>query len=1282
MRKAITLLLVSFSFISLAQIIPNLNSIPIPDNQKGFITLDIITTDGGNNLSGDLIFLYSLRKILVLNASDYSYVGEINISSYGKNSEQYDELHRIPAISYMAYNTENNELYFFVPDMTIGRVQIDQQLSISNPETIIDLDGILLNNGGVNGYPILRFNNITQRLYWVVNGTNLTDTNEENINCFFGIYKRNMYAIFSPICDPIIYNENIDIYDIAFNVDNDALGDDYFYLSRDNCWRIYKISNGNNLSIVAQQDLENNPQGLTVKNGWFLYAKDANSHKIFCLPHDNHFDENPQIEHKIYVIDGDANNGFDDTGIQPPSSMVIYSGDFYTPTNGNSEIILGILPGETEELIYRYDATNYNQSGTISLDGNKINYCKHILIDGNNNLILCRKDCISQYNLQNGGHTYLREGHNNYYYKSVEYGQSTDMRLFIPNPISSGLEILNYDNSNSSWNWNEQILCGQALYSTVFNPQNECFYCFSRTDFENGSIYLVDEDNSLHTLSSPEDAIGDVIYNPFTQQMLLSTFADNAEVLSYTDDINAQPQSQINNLSFAEKMFITPDKRLIMSCNMSYQDGVEPRLKMCSAEDYSDISLSNPLTFNDLENGIRIKATYSYNQNDNIIYSLISPVENTATNLREGNFNTGHFIQIYSDDSFSYETVSFNPRQAIFSTQTNRLFVSTSNGIKIWNGSEWILQGLLMGVDIHEMSYDPLHDKLFVIGKESSESKLWEIDCQDILISEKYNFSSDARNATSIIFNNLNNSLAIMSHPLNTNFSDRNMVYYEFDLFNNYAYQTNYTGNMFMPARDLNFHYQQNQFVLDPINLKLIYPNGMYSNIIYKVFNSEVIYLQDGAWSWVSFPRMDREYNNAVSIIDILGGNIVPDEYPFIIQSGSKLQYYNYSGDVKTSYYDPVLGWNHVGQGSDLFSAISTYGYKIYINYGEYGQLQPEQKWLNLQGVLYDLNTHFDPNCNNCTLSLNSQSVDEYWVGYYHTVSQNIPDALPDEIESKIHIVKGQYFTCYNEENQGDGIIWSCVCNKGSTKLDYGDMVIITPKPGETIDNFYWALHNNSSITEEKAATEYYAFTETADYTPIFVELDTSDNPLEIGAFIEDSCIGATTVVPEDAMVLIAAYSDNLSGEIYFEEYYGMNKDYQPAIFEYYVKDPVTRQREKRLIHTSENQDYYVVSFNNGMDTWGEMPGRIAQINCWPNPVQSDANLQCFVPREGYVEIKLINVIGTEQMALHSGIMEKGTHNFTFSVNNLYGRQLSNGIYILSIASKEWQAQTKIVVLQ
>ena len=129
------------------------------------------------------------------------------------------------------------------------------------------------------------------------------------------------------------------------------------------------------------------------------------------------------------------------------------------------------------------------------------------------------------------------------------------------------------------------------------------------------------------------------------------------------------------------------------------------------------------------------------------------------------------------------------------------------------------------------------------------------------------------------------------------------------------------------------------------------------------------------------------------------------------------------------------------------------------------------------------------------------------------------------------------------------------------------------------------------------------------------------------------------------------------------------------------MKDPITKQRKQRLIHTSENQDYYIVSFEHKNEKDITEISEEAWISCLPNPLRSNANLQCYVPDNGYAEIRLFNILGTKQIVLHSGILEAGTHNFTFSVNCLDEKKLPCGTYILSMRSDNYQVQIKIIIL-
>jgi hypothetical protein len=480
--------------------------------------------------------------------------------------------------------------------------------------------------------------------------------------------------------------------------------------------------------------------------------------------------------------------------------------------------------------------------------------------------------------------------------------------------------------------------------------------------------------------------------------------------------------------------------------------------------------------------------------------------------------------------------------------------------------------------------------------------------------------------------------------------------------------------NSIYPEIDHNFDfgfylYNITTPAISPYNNSIYIPNGGHSCISKVSFDAnETIPLQAGEWSWVSFPRMNRDDNDAVSIPIVLGGdNIDPNNY----NTGSKLQFYVNEQNMPESIYDESGGWNSDGL---LKQVQSTLGYKLSLKYNE----PQEEKRLSMHGNLYD---HFDPNCNNCALAFDG-SANEYWVGYYHLESQNIPDALPDELESKIGIIKGQYFTCHNYGPGSDGNIWACVCNKGSAKLKYGDMVIITPKSGEIINNFYWALNNNSTTDDEKAHTEYYSFSETADYTPIFVELDSTQNLLEIAAFVNDSCIGATTVLPADSIVLISAYADSLNGEIYFETYYGNNKSHMPPITKYYVENMETKIRERRSIHTREKQDYFVVSFKNNKDDEQMYELNPAWIKCSLNPITSNSTVSCYVPDAGFVEIKLFNMMGMELFTLHSGLINAGKHNYSFPGLNSIGKSLSRGAYILSMKSALYQAQTKIIIVK
>jgi hypothetical protein len=287
-------------------------------------------------------------------------------------------------------------------------------------------------------------------------------------------------------------------------------------------------------------------------------------------------------------------------------------------------------------------------------------------------------------------------------------------------------------------------------------------------------------------------------------------------------------------------------------------------------------------------------------------------------------------------------------------------------------------------------------------------------------------------------------------------------------------------------------------------------PQGGHSKIcVVENVPGEVITLQPGTWNWISFPRLDRQGNDPVPSQPLLEGIV---EFPSYLQLLHKVPL---SQNEIYKTYDGEL-WS-----GDLNVVQSTLGYKLETD-------NAGVSYLPMSGtILAPETTHplFEGN--------------ENWTGYFLTRTQSPFDAIGSEFLDKFTSMAGQHWYCYNQASpaptpKNSGSQWTCACNQGRIEIRYTDMIVI--RPFENINNFQWQYSGQPLMDDPKEATLFYSFEEKADYEAIFIELDTLNTPAEIGAFAGDSCIGATTVLPADSLVLICAYTEGFEGqEISFE---------------------------------------------------------------------------------------------------------------------------------------------------
>jgi len=433
-------------------------------------------------------------------------------------------------------------------------------------------------------------------------------------------------------------------------------------------------------------------------------------------------------------------------------------------------------------------------------------------------------------------------------------------------------------------------------------------------------------------------------------------------------------------------------------------------------------------------------------------------------------------------------------------------------------------------------------------------------------------------------------------------------------------------------------------------------PNGGHSCISKIEFTpKEPLFLRSG-WTWLSFPRLERIPNNPTPPTVLAQNRISGTAYTSLEMQHKKID--NYGNEVMTSVTWDYSGWQNDG----LTEVDSKFGYKLY--------LEPtEPRTIDMLGTVLDPTTFIDIKT--------GPNDPENWVGYFLPEKQSPFDAIPDIVLDELTQIKGQDWCCVKVW-QNQQARWLCAVHQSDVEVNYGDMLIL--KTNSDL-SFQWQRYGNSSDFKEKLATEYFQFNEQADYTSFFIELDSTANPQEIGAFIGDSCIGASTVLVSDTNVLVPGYIEGMSGDVTFEEYYDSLKSHKPAIKEYFVNNK-NGNFEKRTINTSEKQDYYIISFKNKKIISNEILNDPAWISCSPNPIKASSLLNYYIPEQSLIRISLYNLYGRELNVLYDGISKSGDFNIQWNATSSNGQKLANGVYLIKLKVGKYQAQTKIIVMK
>ena len=307
----------------------------------------------------------------------------------------------------------------------------------------------------------------------------------------------------------------------------------------------------------------------------------------------------------------------------------------------------------------------------------------------------------------------------------------------------------------------------------------------------------------------------------------------------------------------------------------------------------------------------------------------------------------------------------------------------------------------------------------------------------------------------------------------------------------------------------------------------------------------------------------------------------------------------------------------------------------------------------------------------NTTIALEGNNV-ENWVGYWLDETQHVSDAFSDYWSgSNINFIQHQYWTAFYLGR------WRIMLYEGCDEptLSYGDMVIV--KCNTTINNFQW----ESGTPVERivfAETEYFTFEEQADYTPLYIELDSSNMPQEIGAFVNGECIGATVV--GDTLIQINAYTTSVPPDnIELELYYG-NRNENKHLSTYNCVTSSNPNIVLTHLSTKKIDDAWFIDLRED-SSMVPAPTKVSLSN-YPNPFNPSTTISYSLPQEGKVSLKIYNVKGQLVKQLIDGSQPEGYYEVVWNGKDNAGRSVASGIYYYRINACGKTINKKMLLLK
>lgn len=1305
----------------------------LPDIPSGgSAPVDIIYANGKT-------YVYTSKSILVYENGVSSFVGEIHFTGIqkGRFALQYQNpSYYAPDIRLMAYDDENEYLYVVTPNLTIAKVSTATFTSSLTP--VINTPPVVnIGHNSLHGPNKLVYDSEHDRLFWFFR---VKESNMHSWGSYFGVYDKHngMAKLYSEY--KVGDDESGDYHELLSTFTYNPNNND-FYLSRRKNIEFWNIDM-QAIPPAEKVSKYHNIQMTQMDNGKMIVISKNGSDYLITFPYRVFYDLPMTKTHNIYQVNLDdptlisnlheeiAPNKMiaDAIYMNNDDLMVCYANNpeehQVNITNNHDVSVLKYISGW-----FRFQEDSFYTNVGGETDNNvmqNLNRPFKLLKGINNSIYVSKKNDIAEISFDGSTYTVSNKyyARDNFFGKGIIYNNEP----LVLNSLY-GIDYFNYLG-------HVQKKTSHPVFNTEYNPIGRKMYLFNRLTADNTGFYIYDlNGEQLDGYVSVGKPIGDLKFNSLQNHILVSLFKEDesngAEVLVF-DGITGLPLEteniSISGYDYPSRMFVSPNGKLFVSLNMKYDDS-SPVIKVLNASDYSPDkqlgTVNSGLTtipedkpsfyvyqshfdYNSLNDKVYGTIAYSYSN-----YKFMPPYQNSynspnfaphdpteGSSLASAPRPYGKFYSFDGDDNPLYYSDIQMPSEIVCADKVDvgnedyegTVFINCNTNTE--NEKLYLFDCKNNQVtfeksfnhSLYDIEYSPLTNSVYVYEHEfvnlpnpfSNENIIHihklSVDGNINEIWQEHGFAS------SISFNPYDEQLYVYYRANEKLMGQHVSKVYTLDPFSNDLYNTE-TDDVDLPYKNLtpSIVPMANHPHFDAYN-KSYFPNGGHSSVSVVEFTAkEALNLHFNEFDksdWVSIPRnannqspnWEEEFESAEIIFD-------KDRFENHYQTLFNLKHEN-AGDGGVEEHNTWVypdDWVHYPNENNF----SVHGYKMTMD--------------NLNdNILYMYGNIKSP----ATTFPVYKDV-KNWIGYFPVGEQDVFDALEDHIEDIEEIWHQEYY-CYRPHGGGiifgpeggghsidqwEGPEWAC--SRSVHRVKYGDMLIINPSKafdGSSEENpmFYWSNGGFTPRSEPRPEPTYFTYTETDTYKPFIIELDSTVNPVEIGAFVGDTCVGACSVIPADTAVILLAYiNPGQEDSVSFEQHYSTKSTANVSIRSYMVLNEERGVFEKRSIKTTEGVERAFISFKRKTE---EVIGNTdASFSIWPNPAGSTINFSFFAEKEGYYRLRLFDVSGRLV-----SVIKENEHKIGIVIGAAAlkgnGNKLTAGIYFVQISSANYTETKKLVI--